>query len=324
MWRVAAKVAVSATLIAWLLWRTPVGEIGRRLSDLDPATLLGVLFLTLATWFLSAVRLWVLAPELGLLNVTRMTFVALYYGTVLPGQVAGDVMKAYRLSHAQSQPGQSAAATLVDRVVATFALFLLGACTAPWVEKAPRAFTGLFAAAAAAILAGMLLLAMPRVHAWLRRWLPSGQPPGWRGFPGRLVDALHRMLKHPLRLAACFLLALVFHALCVAIHIVLARPLGIAVSLADWILVYAGVSLLLLLPVSVAGVGLREGGYVGMLALFGIDATRALSLSLVIFSYLLAGSLLGWIAEVTGRRPAESAGRPVTPVEPRPRDGRNS
>jgi len=56
------------------------------------------------------------------------------------------------------------------------------------------------------------------------------------------------------------------------------------------------------LPISIAGIGLREGGYVGLLAIFGIAATPALSLSLSLFAYTLVGALLGWIAELTGGR----------------------
>jgi len=229
-----------------------------------------------------------------------MTFIALYYGTVLPGQVAGDVMKAYRLSHGQSAPGQAAAVTLIDRVVATFALFLLGACVVPWVDRAPRSLMFSFTLAAAAIFLGMLVLARPRAHALFTRWLGRSRPTGVRALPGRLIDGLHRVLQHPHRMVMCFLFALAFHGLCVAIHIVLARSLGIDLPMTAWVLVYAGIALLLLLPVSIAGLGLREGGYVGLLAIFGVTAPQALSLSLIFFAYTLFGALLGWLAELTG------------------------
>jgi hypothetical protein len=111
MWRFLLKGAVSSALIAWLLSRTPVAAIGASLSSLNFYSLIGALVLTLAAWWLSALRLWFLAPELRLRDVVRMTFVALYYGMVLPGQIAGDVIKAYGLSHGQSAPGQAAAIT---------------------------------------------------------------------------------------------------------------------------------------------------------------------------------------------------------------------
>jgi len=302
MWRILLKVTVSVALITWLLWRTPVSEISARLLSLDFTSLVLALVLSLAAWWLSALRLWFLMPEFQLRDVVRMTLIALYYGTVLPGQVAGDVMKAYRLSHSQSTPGQAVAATLVDRVIALIALFLLGACAVPWVEQAPPALMFLFVLPATAIVLGMRVLAHPRAHALFTRLLGPGRSNGLRALPGRLLDGLHSVLQHPYRLAACFLFALVFHGLVIAIQMVLAHGLGFDVPLSGWILIYAAIALLLLLPISIAGIGLREGGYVGLLAIFGIAATPALSLSLSLFAYTLVGALLGWIAELTGGR----------------------
>jgi glycosyltransferase 2 family protein len=67
------------------------------------------------------------------------------------------------------------------------------------------------------------------------------------------------------------------------------------------VLVYAGVSLLVLLPITVAGLGLREGGYVGLLGLFGVGAADALSLSFVLFAYALCGAFVGFLVEMGGR-----------------------
>jgi uncharacterized protein (TIRG00374 family) len=301
MWRTVLKVAVSAALITALLWRTPVGEIGASLSALDATTLAFAFLLFLAAWILSAVRLWLLAPEFSLPDVVRMTFIANYYGTVLPGQVAGDVMKAYRLSRGQGAPGESAAVTIIDRVVATFTLFLLGACTAPWIQKAPRALILAFGLGAVAILLGMLLLGHPRVAGWITGHLRGNSFRSLFGFGARLVDGMHRVLQRPGGLAGCFVGALIFHGLCIAVHVMLGRAIGIELPVADWILVYSGVSLLLVLPISFAGVGLREGGYVGLLAMYGVAATQALSLSFAMFAYALIGAMLGWLAELRGQ-----------------------
>jgi glycosyltransferase 2 family protein len=302
MWRFFLKVSISAALITWLLSRTPVAAIGTSLSSIDLASLVGASLLAVTTWLLSALRLWFLAPEFQLRDIVRMTFVAIFYGTVLPGQVVGDVMKAYGLSHGQSAPGQAAAITLIDRVVATFALFLLGACAAPSVERAPRSLMFMFALAAAAISLGMLVVGHPRAQALFMRRLGPGQTAGFRALAGRLVDGLNTVLQHPRRLIPCFLCALGFHGLCVAIHVVLGHALGIDLSMMAWCLVYSGIALLLLLPISFAGLGLREGGYVGLLGMFDVAATQALSLSLVFFAYTLFGALLGWIAELKGGR----------------------
>ena len=54
----------------------------------------------------------------------------------------------------------------------------------------------------------------------------------------------------------------------------------------------------MLLPISVAGIGLREGGYLGLLAFFGVNRETALALSFAFFGYLLFGALLGGATEL--------------------------
>jgi uncharacterized membrane protein YbhN (UPF0104 family) len=95
----------------------------------------------------------------------------------------------------------------------------------------------------------------------------------------------------------------------------LGDALGIKLQWVDWTVVYAGVSLLMLLPISVAGLGLREGGYVGLLALFGYKASAALSLSFAILGASLVAALVGGgleLVEAMGRaRSAGAAGGPA-------------
>ena len=128
-----------------------------------------------------------------------------------------------------------------------------------------------------------------------------------RELPARLANGLDRVLQRRRALAANVAAALAFHVLCIAVHACLGPALGISLPFAHWAVVYACVSVLLLLPVSVAGLGLREGGYMGLLGLFGVASEPALSLSLVLFGFLLLGASAGLITELAAPR-----------VQPRP------
>jgi hypothetical protein len=154
-----------------------------------------------------------------------------------------------------------------------------------------------FAAGTAALAIGGILASSDLFRrVLLDRNLPQGS--------GRVLNfvrhfniALHECLRKPWRLLASFLLALVFHALCVAIQWLLGQGLHIALTWGEWAIVYAGVSLLVLLPISIAGIGLREGGYVGVLALFGIASGSALAISFAVFGFTLLGAAIGGALE---------------------------
>jgi hypothetical protein len=59
-------------------------------------------------------------------------------------------------------------------------------------------------------------------------------------------------------------------------------------------------TLLMLLPVSVNGMGVREGGMVLFLAPLGIDAASAITLAFVLFSVGVAVSLVGGVFYLFG------------------------
>jgi uncharacterized protein (TIRG00374 family) len=301
------KLLISTALLAWLLARTPLHALAHELGRLDAATLAAGAALSIAAWLLSALRWWCIAPGFELATIVRMTFIGLLYGTLLPGQMAGDVVKAWRLSQSQKRRGEAAAVTLVDRGVATLALFAIGAAAATRLPQVPAALRLLFVLATLAIAAGGLLLSVGGVQNLLNVWLRArgqGRIAQLFAFLLRVSQALHQALRQPLRIALSFALALLFHGLCIAIHLLLAHALGLWVDAAVWCLVYAGVSLLMLLPVSVAGIGLREGGYVGLLALFGVSRESALTVSLVLFAYTILGALIGGLfeLEILGRK----------------------
>jgi len=63
------------------------------------------------------------------------------------------------------------------------------------------------------------------------------------------------------------------------------------------------VSILTLLPISLNGMGLREGGTVLLLAPLGVSSASAVTLSLLIFAVYTAASLTGGVFYLLGRSP---------------------
>jgi preprotein translocase subunit SecG len=61
------------------------------------------------------------------------------------------------------------------------------------------------------------------------------------------------------------------------------------------------VSIILLLPVTVAGIGLREGSLVGLMGALGQDAAATLAMSLVILALSLFAAAIGLALDLTSR-----------------------
>jgi uncharacterized protein (TIRG00374 family) len=298
MAKLLIKLLISCLLLGVLLWRVPLGAIGAHLRSFEPLTLVWVLTLALVCWVIAAARLWCLLPSFRFLELLNATFIAKYYATVLPGQIAGDVVKAYRLGRKSGWAGHAEAATALDRGLGLFALFVVSAIASATTPRLPLPLRLFFIFGSVGIAVGGLLVGSPL----FRKVLAARAFSRLRGRVGNFIRAftiaLHEHMHRPIGLLAALVPAVLFHVCCVMMQVLLGNDLGIKLGWADWIIVYAGVSLITLLPISVAGLGLREGGYVGMLALFGYKASVALSLSFAMLVTALVAALVGGALEL--------------------------
>jgi uncharacterized membrane protein YbhN (UPF0104 family) len=65
------------------------------------------------------------------------------------------------------------------------------------------------------------------------------------------------------------------------------RSFNISLSIIEWLAISAVISMVQLIPVTIAGLGLREGAFVGLLGLFGVSAEKAFALSITKFAFVI-------------------------------------
>jgi hypothetical protein len=130
----------------------------------------------------------------------------------------------------------------------------------------------------------------------------------WRLLRLRLVAELaalsrggRRMFAQPERLATLLGLAIATVGLTILAFMPVADSLGVDLSFGSWVVIVPPVSLIQLVPVSLAGWGVRELGVVVVLAGFGIPAEAALANSLLVGLCLIVVGLPGGLLWLTGR-----------------------
>ena len=76
---------------------------------------------------------------------------------------------------------------------------------------------------------------------------------------------------------------------------IMARSMHIAINPIDWAAISAIVALVQIFPVTIGGLGVREGVFVGILALYDVPATQAVAFSLLSFAIVSCLMLLSWL-----------------------------
>ncbi len=101
-------------------------------------------------------------------------------------------------------------------------------------------------------------------------------------------------------LSALFLLSCILHIFGIVSYYLISVAMGLNLSFVSIGWVRSTVILVTLIPVSISGIGLREGAMVLLLSLYNIQANDALAYSFVIFSVTVLGiGIIGGLFEAT-------------------------
>jgi uncharacterized membrane protein YbhN (UPF0104 family) len=257
IWRLAA----SAAMLALVVWQIAPGDLWQSLRGLSPGWLAlagGLLTLQI---LLSALRWQITAQALGL-GISRRWAIgeyglAVFSNTFLPGGVLGDVTRVLRSRHLKGWR-VAAASVVIERAAGQVALLSLSlGAVAIWL--------GLGRGAALLATAGFgglgLVLALrhlaPRLGTMLRRtWLSPGV------WPAQLLLTLAVLTVNIFGFWAA--------AQAVGVHLpTLATAVLIPLTL-----------LVMVVPVTVNGWGLREGAAAALWPLLGVGAPEAVAASI--------------------------------------------
>lgn len=292
------RIVLSLGLLALLLRQVGVGQVVATLREATPAPLAGALALYLAGVVLRAYRWQGLLAALGMTaSLTRLTvlyFVGTFFNNLLPTGVGGDVVRAYKL--ARDGPGAAIAASsvLVDRASGLLVLLAMAVGALAFGHR-------LVTPALAMVILGVSLGSFAGVGLllqadWWRRlrdrwpWLRSlAEREGIRAFY-QSFGAYGRTA-----LGRAFAISFAFNVLLITVNILLALSLGVRVSPWYFVLFVPLISFSLMLPISLSGLGVREGAYVFLFAQAGVPGSLALALSLLFYAVTVATGLVGGV-----------------------------
>lgn len=294
------KAAISAGLLAYLLGSVDLSDVWRHYQEGD-RRLFGIAVAVYAiVVVLSTVRWKVLLDALGgkssFGSLTQSYLVSAFFANFLPSNVGGDVVRVREAARAAGSHTASLTVAAMDRVVGFVALYFIAA---PAFLLGGPLVQGL--AGARVILAGLtvLFLAMGVVFMSPGFVTAVAERVGLKRFPwvhGRFVTvqaALDAFRANPRAVLYSFLLSLVLQFLGVYYFFIVARALGIPLDLTTSLLMVPLCTLILAIPVSFNGWGLREGLYVVYFRQVGLPRESALAFSIVASALVVLLSLSG-------------------------------
>jgi len=304
--RTLLRVAVSVVLIAWILRGTDLREVWATFRTADIRYILLAIAL-IPLGYLSSVSRWRLllraqggdAPYPFLL---RSLMTGIFFNNFLPSTIGGDAIRAW--DTARSGVGKATALTIimVDRFVGLLALLVFAAVgllgAGRLTERVPELGWWVLGVGGVMVVVAAVLF-LPSRRGRLRRD-PQGET-GIRAKLSQVTAALFSFRGHGRALAGAFFWSLCLQTLVVLNAWVQARALHVELGLAPFFLIVPLAVFLMMIPVSINGIGVRENLFVFFLAAFGVAEATGLAFAWLEYGILLLQALAGGLVYAWGR-----------------------
>jgi glycosyltransferase 2 family protein len=306
-WKTALRMLVSAGVLAILVLKTPRldGVLPRRDHLHSALLLVAALLLTLAGIVLSAWRwqrvLRVFEHHIGLGRLTAYTLAGQFVGNVLPSTIGGDVLRISRLGAAIDSTETAFASVAIERLtgfVALPALVVAGFVLRPSLVDADHALVALLIAAVT--LGALAAVLTAAAHPRLAGRFADHQ--SWMRFIGAVHIGVDRLRRQPREALGVVGTALVYQASVVAAVLCIVRTLQLPAPTAAVIAFVPAVAMAQVVPISIGGLGVREGMLVLLLRSFGVTNAQAIAVGLLWYACVLVVSMLGAPAFAVGKR----------------------
>ena len=303
------KVAVSATLIGFLLSRLSLQEIRAAMDDPNWGWLTAAFAVYGISAFAGALQwAWILRVA-GITTpgreIRRLYFIGLFFNNFLPANVGGDAWKIVDLGRQEHRPLGVFCATLLDRLIGLGALAAVAvlALTAASLASIPLPTITLLMIPILVLLAGVLaFLLSRRIGTRLPRHFERFGLMGFADRLQRIVNEFGRFRARVLWLNGIFVFSIFIQFLRMATHLLVARGLGIELEpeqLLQLLVLVPLVAVSLTLPITINGIGLREQVSERLLVWAGLGVPQAVAMEvgafLVMVIFSLQGGILLWL-----------------------------
>jgi len=296
----ALRLILGLGLLAFLLSRVDRAALFDQMARVRVGYFLAATMLYMGSQMVGAVRWRYLARMLALygsvFEFIVYFFVGVFTNLFVPGLVGGDAARSLYLGRRKGHIGRAAASVAADRLTGLMALFWFAATCAATFGRTilPRAMMiPLILVGAAALV---FYVAMPLVLRAIEI------------MPARfshLSATLAPYLGQPVALLPAIGISLILHSSQVVCQYLLALSLGLSIPFWFFLICVPTTNFFAAMPITLSGLGVREGLYIYLFSLVGVPKTEAVALGLLWFTIVIISGLCGAAAFMVAKTAPE-------------------
>lgn len=294
------KICVSIAIMYFLFSKIELDAFWATFTSVKPYAVVFVAFFVVFSQSISTYRWSIILKkdmDVSYLRLLSIYFVGMFFNNFLPTMVGGDLVKGYYLYKYSKKGDVALASIFMDRYSGFAALMVITSISLipGYALIKGTGLAGFFVLLIGGFFSMSLVLWVGPLHSWVMNILSRIHFYGLN----KKIDTFYKVLmSYKSRsdiLVKIFACSVVVQAGVILGYYVLGTGLGIQVPLGYYFLFIPLTTAISMLPISLSGLGLREGAFVFLFTMVGATKEQALALSLMWFATAALVSIIGGI-----------------------------
>jgi len=275
------KILISAALLYLALRKVNLSELAARINNLASLGWIGMaIAVTFLQIFIGVLRWREVGAEcgapLGTMQAMRYNVIGTFFNQTLPSSIGGDAVRLWLVARGGAGWRAATYSIFVDRAIGLIALAIIIVASLPWSYQLitdPHGRSALLLVDFAALAGGIGFLVLGALPwPWLKRWWGTHHLHACAVIANRVIFSWDRGPK-------IAVLSVLVHVLAVVVAWCVVQSIAAPVMFGQVFQLVPPVMLITMLPISIAGWGVREAtmglafGYAGLATAEGVNVS---------------------------------------------------
>ncbi|MDH3974488.1 MAG: flippase-like domain-containing protein [Deltaproteobacteria bacterium] len=287
------KTAITIILLTVIFRFVDFPSLLKILKEINPLYLIPAVAFQFLSTFVSSLRWNIIMKTLDFKESTwfyiKSYFKGTFFNQALPGSIGGDAVRVLELGGLGYRKREAFYGIFIDRIVGLLGLLLLNlAANFTYSDLLPTWLYRLINLTCTGSITGFIVLVMLRKAKFMSKI--------------RFLDLFYDLSKRFRKvysnipnISGQLILSVIIHLCSILCIYAIALAIGLEYGLGAYLVIMPPVFLFTLIPISLAGWGVREGAMVGIFLLIGAPKEAVLSISILYGLIVIFHSLPGMI-----------------------------
>jgi len=306
--KIILRIVISCLFIGYLFFKVDVSSVAAIMSIIDVGLYVISTLVAVFSGFIIAGKYYFLIKgseiKHSLASLVKINFIARFYALFLPSAVGREVVRWIKVTHNKNGKAQFLASIVFERLTFLFVLLFCGIIPLFFYESNPEIeilrmrVLPIAAVGICLVSAFILLFIFAPIGDLIQSMAKSTLQ---RIRPKLDVDAFfenHNLKKMNANMfASTLILSILWQIFFICRLLVLFKASSVPLGIMDITWIGSMVLLLQTIPISFAGIGLREGAYAYLFTLFNLAPEKGVLIGILFFSQMLIIAFVGGILE---------------------------